>query len=405
MFFKRFIACCIAVFIATAALLIFSEPTSTSLTKLPFLDEAALSLFILVAFYFGYSRTFFVGLMLIIPATHSLVLNVLPNLSSWLEPKTMTLAIITSSAWLLWQNDKGFRVKNSLLVIVQIVLASLFVVTLSRYILPPVINLTTLLSQIGIQYELDTNNLILITWALVVTGLIRSLLKPSYTNVSILTMMLALAIATSWSLFINGGLLTGFNTILALLLTVGLLIESRQMAFRDQLTEIPSRMALQQYVGTLGARYVVVMADIDHFKKFNDTHGHDIGDQVLKLVAKKIYDVTGGGKAFRYGGEEFTIIFADKQVHQVLPFIEQVRTSVENYPLILRSKDRPKKKPDRKSKNVIKRKSTEKKVYVTASFGVAEVMDKSQGFEQVMKQADNALYKAKKAGRNCVKTA
>ena len=192
-------------------------------------------------------------------------------------------------------------------------------------------------------------------------------------------------------------LINGFIGLIALLLVISILVESRHMAFRDQLTQIPSRTALQQYVQTLGSKYVVVMADIDHFKKFNDTHGHDIGDQVLKLVAKKINEVGGGGKAFRYGGEEFTIIFADKKSHQVIPFIEQVRTNIEHYPLVLRRKDRPPKKPPEKSRTAKKAKN--KQVFVTSSFGVAELTNKADDFEHVMKQADNALYKAKKAGK------
>jgi diguanylate cyclase (GGDEF)-like protein len=51
------------------------------------------------------------------------------------------------------------------------------------------------------------------------------------------------------------------------------------------------------------------MSDVDHFKRFNDTHGHDVGDQVLRLVASKLSKVSGGGRAYRYGGEEFALVF------------------------------------------------------------------------------------------------
>ena len=58
----------------------------------------------------------------------------------------------------------------------------------------------------------------------------------------------------------------------------------------------------------MGRHYTLAMIDVDHFKKFNDTYGHDVGDLVLKMVAHQISQVNGGGKAYRYGGEEFTTV-------------------------------------------------------------------------------------------------
>ena len=73
-------------------------------------------------------------------------------------------------------------------------------------------------------------------------------------------------------------------------------------------------------------------------RSFNDTHGHDVGDEVLKLVASRLRKVTGGGKAYRYGGEEFTVVFPGKTVEECLPHLEALRLAVENYPLQLRDK-------------------------------------------------------------------
>lgn len=83
--------------------------------------------------------------------------------------------------------------------------------------------------------------------------------------------------------------------------------EAYQMAFRDELTGLPGRRALNERMQRLGRNYVIAMTDVDHFKKFNDTHGHDVGDQVLRLVASRLSKVTGGGRAHRYGGEEFAL--------------------------------------------------------------------------------------------------
>ncbi|MDP0971523.1 diguanylate cyclase, partial [Klebsiella pneumoniae] len=85
-------------------------------------------------------------------------------------------------------------------------------------------------------------------------------------------------------------------------------------AFRDELTGLPGRRALNERTQRLGRNYVLAITDVDHIKRFNDTHGHDVGDQVLRLVASKLSKVNGGGRAYRYGGEEFAVVFAGKSL-------------------------------------------------------------------------------------------
>src|SRR6185369_6728757 len=103
----------------------------------------------------------------------------------------------------------------------------------------------------------------------------------------------------------------------------------------------PSRRSLNESLQGLGRRYTIAMVDVDHFKKFNDTYGHDVGDQVLKMVARKIQDVGGGGKAYRYGGEEFTITFSGRSLADVIPHLEELRKTIAGYRLQLRGSDRP----------------------------------------------------------------
>lgn len=225
--------------------------------------------------------------------------------------------------------------------------------------------------------------------------LVRLVCHPNHAHTLLLLSWLAtLLIAAEqdpiWVLAISG--------LLAAFILLAVITFSFAMAYRDELTGIPSRRALMQHINGLGRRYVVVMADIDHFKKFNDTHGHDVGDQVLKLVAQKLNGVSGGGRAFRYGGEEFTLIFSGKSAEQVKPFVDLVRATIESYPIVLRAKDRPKKPPKKPQRSSVKT----KQVHVTCSFGIAERDANHQDFQRAMKLADNALYAAKKAGRNCV---
>lgn len=87
-----------------------------------------------------------------------------------------------------------------------------------------------------------------------------------------------------------------FSSAGALILTLSVLRDSYNMAFRDDLTNLPSRRSLNESMSGLGRRYALAMLDVDHFKKFNDTYGHDVGDQVLKMVAQKIMDVGGGAR-------------------------------------------------------------------------------------------------------------
>src|SRR4029077_7824091 len=79
-------------------------------------------------------------------------------------------------------------------------------------------------------------------------------------------------------------------------------------AFVDALTGLPNRRALDEALARLSGDYALAMVDVDHFKQFNDTHGHDAGDRVLRSVAQQLR-ATRGGQAFRYGGEEFCLLF------------------------------------------------------------------------------------------------
>ncbi len=176
--------------------------------------------------------------------------------------------------------------------------------------------------------------------------------------------------------------------------------EAYQMAFRDELTGLPGRRALNERMQRLGRNYVIAMTDVDHFKKFNDTHGHDVGDQVLRLVASRLAKVTGGGRAYRYGGEEFALVFAGKTAADCVPHVEAVREVIANYVMHLRDKyNRPQ---DDTAGRQRRAGSSGGTVSVTISIGVAERQADHRNPEAVLKSADQALYDAKGAGRNCV---
>jgi diguanylate cyclase (GGDEF)-like protein len=187
----------------------------------------------------------------------------------------------------------------------------------------------------------------------------------------------------------------------ALALTSGLLRSSHEMAFRDDLTGLLGRRALNEKLRSLRKSYSIAMLDIDHFKKFNDQHGHDVGDDVLKIVATQVSKVAGGGIPYRYGGEEFAIIFAGRDLESCIPHLEAVRSAIDNYSIALRDQTtRPKSRQEGTAKRgKSKRRKT---VSVTVSIGLAEHSEENNKPDQVLKTADKALYKAKQSGRNCV---
>lgn len=190
-------------------------------------------------------------------------------------------------------------------------------------------------------------------------------------------------------------------SILMIALFVAFIQITYDLAFVDSLTDLPGRRALLEKLGTLPRQYAIAMVDVDHFKKFNDTHGHDVGDQVLKLVASHLKQVRGGGGAYRYGGEEFTLVFPNRSLSQVEPHVEVLRKAIADYTIVIRDKERDKNRKLGEQLRGINRKPL-KNVHVTVSIGVAEKSESAETADEVMKRADQALYKAKESGRNRV---
>jgi len=187
-----------------------------------------------------------------------------------------------------------------------------------------------------------------------------------------------------------------YASIASFILMLAVVQDSYILAYHDDLTGLPGRRALNEQMMRLGGKYVMAMVDVDHFKKFNDTYGHHIGDQVLRFVAAKLEAVRGGGKVYRYGGEEFTILFQGKETPDVIDYLEQVHTAIGEAEFVVRSKDRPKKRPEKK----LPSKKTLLTVKVTVSVGVAAKTDRRPTPQHVLKAADRSLYQAKRAGRN-----
>jgi len=158
----------------------------------------------------------------------------------------------------------------------------------------------------------------------------------------------------------------------------------------DELTGVANRKAfdaeLQAAIdeaAETGAALALLMCDIDHFKTFNDTWGHQTGDQVLRLVANCLSEnVKGRDTAARYGGEEFTVILRQTALGNALNLANQIRSTVE-------------------SKKLVKKSTGDILGRITISIGVAQLSREDQA-ETLVQRADTCLYRAKNTGRNRV---
>jgi GGDEF domain-containing protein len=371
---------------------------SNGLVNLWWMSYASLAIAAMIAWQFGRSRLVYACLLLLLIALDN-ELTLTPELLD-----VRYAGILFGFVFLLYSTDKGFSAFNlcfSLAVLLMLFVISWLAIT---WIQP--VGQTWLTSLDSLLFQISPDLRAHITpfnSALLIVGLLLGLLRLCLkTDNNHNALFFALALSAFMHIYRDAdfGLIT--LIFLAGLLCYSVLKDSFTMAYKDELTGILSRRALMQYVQTLGRKYTVVMSDIDHFKKFNDTYGHDVGDEVLKLVASKLDNVSGGGKTFRFGGEEFIIVFPRKTSAEVLPFVEVLRRTIADYDIALRAKPRPP-KPQEPLAN--KAPAKEKTVNVTTSFGIAQRTKEHSDFASIMKQADIALYAAKKAGRNCVKEA
>ncbi|WP_027665385.1 PleD family two-component system response regulator [Rhizobium leguminosarum] len=163
-----------------------------------------------------------------------------------------------------------------------------------------------------------------------------------------------------------------------------------ELAVTDPLTGLYNRRYLDNHLNVLfnrsmarGRPLSVLITDIDRFKHVNDTYGHDGGDEVLREFSNRVRStIRGADLACRYGGEEFVVVMPDTSPEIAAAVAERLRAAIENAPFML--------------------KHSGEALNVTASFGIASRIAAVLTPDQLMKQADLALYEAKNTGRNRV---
>lgn len=214
-----------------------------------------------------------------------------------------------------------------------------------------------------------------------------------------------------------GRIADGYMATAGLILAASVVETSYIMAYHDELTTLPGRRAFNETLASLDGPYAIAIVDIDHFKRFNDTYGHEVGDEVLRMVASRLLRVTGGGKAFRCGGEEFAILFEGKSAKEAVEELELLRQAIETSVFRVRrgferrqapresTRDRRQPAGRRAKLDQVARIPTHDELSVTVSIGVAEPSTRLHRVDQVIHAADKALYRAKGAGRNRVELA
>ena len=191
----------------------------------------------------------------------------------------------------------------------------------------------------------------------------------------------------------------------ALAIGIAVVERSHWIANHDELTGLPGRRAFNEALAALGGIYSIAVVDVDHFKRFNDTFGHDTGDQVLRKVAALLSRVGGGGTSYRCGGEEFAIIFPESGIAESIDHAEEVRRTIEEAVFVARGPERSERKRDERRTSQTRRKQASPvPSEVTVSIGLAEGSPDSEDVQETIKAADKALYKAKSLGRNQVVT-
>jgi diguanylate cyclase (GGDEF)-like protein len=405
------------VLIVGVALLISTGWLTLTLPAISFLYYCALIGGMLLAWRFHSSRIFF-ALVVLFLAQEAIALGggrVAPGTSGWMAVQAAALLVPLDFVLVALMQERGFTLAAMAPVSLFLFVESVIVAVLCR-------GAQELPSAPGRPHHLASAfslpGYVLPVFAVAVLFLLARFLLTRKTVDSALLWSLS-----AFFLFLRFTGTTRVSTLYlatsACILAASIIENSYLLAYHDELTTLPSRRAFNDALLRLQNPYSIAVVDIDHFKRFNDTYGHDTGDQVLRLVAMGLSRVTGGGQAFRCGGEEFNILFPGKTTSEVVEHLEQLRAAIESSEFRMRSGDRRQtpRGPDRRNDRTrgrarkgqaireLMREKPSAPLSVTVSIGVATSAKDELDPDLVLQAADKALYRAKANGRNRVETA
>jgi diguanylate cyclase (GGDEF)-like protein len=398
------------------AILVHSGWLPLPLPALTFLYYCALAGGMLLAWRFHSSRIFFALLVLFLAQQATSVFGAsyaVPETSGWIALQAAAVLVPVNFVAIALMHERGFVVSGLAPIALFLFVQSVVVAVLCGAAQEP--------STLALRTHHAATGVSLSGYALCVLAaagallLVRTLVTHKPADGALLWSLAAFSL----SLHFLGTprIATAYWAAAGCILAASIVETSYLMAYHDELTALPSRRAFNQALLRLQEPYSIAVADIDHFKRFNDTYGHDTGDQVLQLVAARLARVTGGGQAYRCGGEEFTILFPGKTTAEVIYHLETLRADVEKAEFRLRGDDRRQipRGPDRRNEKIRKRtraaairqlaqEQSVASLSVTISIGVATSAGEQSSPDQVLEAADQALYRAKANGRNRVET-
>jgi diguanylate cyclase (GGDEF)-like protein len=404
------------ILLLTAAVLANTGWLTLPLPALTFLYYCAVIGGMILAWRFHSSRVFFALLILFLAHEGAgiFIREVSPGLLGWSGLQAVAILFPADLFLIALMQERGFTVASTaplgLFLFIQVVVLSVFsqssvgTVAAHAHRLPATISLP--------EYCLF---ILFIAGAIL---LVRSLLTRKPADHALFWSLVGFFLALRDAGTPRTAILYSVGS--AVILATAIVENSYLLAYHDELTALPSRRAFNDALLRLPETYSIAMVDIDHFKRFNDTYGHDIGDQVLRLVATSLSRVSGGGRAYRCGGEEFTILFPGKTTEEVADHLEQLRETIEHSQFRMRGEEDRRhipRGPDRRNRrtpkrarkgHAIRRLATEANpsaLSVTVSMGVATASKQDVSPESIIKAADQALYRAKANGRNRIETA
>ncbi len=406
------------ILLAGVAVLVHSGWLTLSVPTLSFLYYCALGGGMILAWRFHSSRIFFALLVLFLAQEAAALFgagHAAPGTAGWTALEAASVLVPLNFIAIALMQERGFVVTGIAPIGLFVFVQSVVVAVLCRAgEMAPALpshahHVATTISLPGYGWAaLGAAGVLL---------LVRTLITRKPADGALLWSLAAFSL----SLYFVGTvrIASAYGAAAAFILAASIVESSYLMAFHDELTTLPARRAFNHALLRLRDPYSIAVADIDHFKRFNDTYGHDIGDQVLRLVAAHLARVTGGGQAYRCGGEEFAILFPGKTTPEVFDHLEQLRAQIEAAEFRLRGGDRREvpRGPDRRHEKTRGRpratgavqQLTEAKpagsLSATVSIGVATSTGEKCRPDLVLEAADQALYRAKANGRNRVEAA
>ncbi|HKB25118.1 MAG TPA: diguanylate cyclase [Methylomirabilota bacterium] len=181
-----------------------------------------------------------------------------------------------------------------------------------------------------------------------------------------------------------------------LMLLTGAAWERPRVAYPDDVTGLPGRLALNEALRRLRRRYALARTEIDDYVRFREEHGADAAQRMLRLVAEALTKVGGRGRVFCVGTNAFAVVFRGRSAAEAARHLDAVRRAVEAATLDVRVSKRP--PADRHARPAV----AERTLSVTISVGVAQSTDRGADSHQVLQAAERALDRAKLAGLNRV---